>query len=147
VRAGCPRVASFYFFCQCVLVSLSLSLSLPLSPSLSPFVLFIADTANPARLAMSTRPEIIMPCRCYSCNKPVGHLWDKWQQYMQQGGADAAAVLDVLGLRRYCCRRMILSHTDQVRKPVKGAFMRPTASDACAPRHDTGTGPRPEKRR
>ena len=71
------------------------------------------------------RPEIIMPCRCYTCGKPVGHLWEPWQDARRAAGFDAAKTLDGLGLKRYCCRRMLLSHTQQAAVRVHGSFMRP----------------------
>ena len=71
------------------------------------------------------RPEIIMPCRCYTCGKPVGHLWEPWQDARRAAGFGAAKTLDGLGLKRYCCRRMLLSHTQQAAVRVHGSFMRP----------------------
>lgn len=39
---------------------------------------------------------------------------DKYEEFRRQvrQGADPAEVLDRLGLHRYCCRRMLLSHID-----------------------------------
>jgi DNA-directed RNA polymerase subunit N len=39
---------------------------------------------------------------------------DKFEQFKRQvrDGEDPAVVLDNLGLHRYCCRRMLLSHID-----------------------------------
>jgi DNA-directed RNA polymerase subunit N len=39
---------------------------------------------------------------------------DKWEEFNQRvnAGEDAKKVLDSLGLTRYCCRRMIMSHVD-----------------------------------
>jgi len=55
----------------------------------------------------------IIPIRCFSCNKVIAHLWEVWQKYLDDDVAPADA-LDRLGLVRYCCRRMILTHVDLI---------------------------------
>ena len=54
---------------------------------------------------------MIVPVRCFSCGKVVG---DKWEDYNRrvEAGENASDVLDDLGVTRYCCRRMLLSHTE-----------------------------------
>jgi DNA-directed RNA polymerase subunit N len=39
---------------------------------------------------------------------------DKWEEFAQRikAGEDTKKVLDSLGLTRYCCRRMLLSHVE-----------------------------------
>jgi len=39
---------------------------------------------------------------------------DKWEDFVRRvrAGEDAGMVLDSLGLKRYCCRRMLLSHIE-----------------------------------
>jgi DNA-directed RNA polymerase subunit N len=39
---------------------------------------------------------------------------DKWEEFTQRvnAGEDSKKVLDSLGITRYCCRRMIMSHVD-----------------------------------
>ena len=61
---------------------------------------------------------MIIPVRCFTCGKVVG---DKWEQYLSlllsaQSNAEA---LDSLGLRRYCCRRMLLTHVDLIEQLLK----------------------------
>ncbi|KDN40607.1 hypothetical protein K437DRAFT_218318, partial [Tilletiaria anomala UBC 951] len=57
----------------------------------------------------------IIPIRCFSCGKVIG---DKWDQYMMLLLADVkeGEALTQLGLRRYCCRRMVLTHVDLIEK-------------------------------
>ncbi|MDH4221401.1 MAG: DNA-directed RNA polymerase subunit N [Candidatus Bathyarchaeota archaeon] len=52
-----------------------------------------------------------MPLRCFTCGKLVG---DKWEDFTRRvkAGEDAKKVLDSLGVTRYCCRRMLLSHVE-----------------------------------
>ena len=54
---------------------------------------------------------MIIPVRCFTCGKLIS---DKWEEFTSRvkAGEDAKKVLDSLGLTRYCCRRMILSHID-----------------------------------
>jgi len=52
---------------------------------------------------------MVVPVRCFSCGKVIG---DKWQEFINRlrEGEAAGDVLDSLGIERYCCRRMMLSH-------------------------------------
>jgi DNA-directed RNA polymerase subunit N len=54
---------------------------------------------------------LMVPVRCFTCGNVIGHTWDQFQERTARGEAPGA-VLDALGLRRYCCRRMILTHVD-----------------------------------
>ena len=55
----------------------------------------------------------MIPVRCFSCNALIG---DKYYKFIElvKGGMDPGKALDELGVKRYCCRRMILSHADVV---------------------------------
>jgi len=81
---------------------------------------------------------MIIPVRCFTCNKVVGHLWEKYQEKIQQNYLEQdiknhrrnrfvsmetlenktfeGKVLDEMGLKKYCCRRMLLSHVDLCEK-------------------------------
>ena len=52
---------------------------------------------------------MIIPVRCFTCGKPIGHLWEEYEKRVKDGEG-AGKVLDELGLERYCCRRMLLTH-------------------------------------
>ncbi|KAI1334371.1 8 kDa subunit-domain-containing protein [Xylariaceae sp. FL0016] len=64
---------------------------------------------------------MIIPIRCFSCGKVTGDLWERYlkliavpadgSQAMEDGNA-----MDQLGLKRYCCRRMIMTHVDLIEK-------------------------------
>jgi len=54
---------------------------------------------------------MIIPIRCFSCGKPVGHLWEEYQDAIKNG-ADPKKTMDKLGLDRYCCRALFLGHVD-----------------------------------
>lgn len=61
---------------------------------------------------------MIIPVRCFTCGKVIA---DKWEQFKSEvsKGENPAAVLDSLGVKRYCCRRMFLSHVDLVEEALK----------------------------
>jgi DNA-directed RNA polymerase subunit N (RpoN/RPB10) len=54
---------------------------------------------------------VIIPVRCFSCNKPLAHLWEEFTERVAKG-EDRKEVMDKLGLERYCCRALFLGHVD-----------------------------------
>jgi len=54
---------------------------------------------------------LIIPVRCFTCGKLIG---DKWEDFTARvkAGENPGEVLDTLGVKRYCCRRMLLSHAE-----------------------------------
>jgi DNA-directed RNA polymerase subunit N len=53
---------------------------------------------------------MIMPIRCFTCGKVLGSIFEEYKKRVYQKGEDPEKVLDDLGVKRYCCRRMLLSH-------------------------------------
>jgi len=41
-------------------------------------------------------------------------IGDKWEEFARRvkAGEDSGKVLDSMGMTRYCCRRMLLSHVE-----------------------------------
>lgn len=64
---------------------------------------------------------MIIPIRCFSCGKPVAHLWEEYQEKVAKGDKPKK-VLDQLGLERYCCRGVFLGHVDLI--DTAGEFKR-----------------------
>jgi len=56
---------------------------------------------------------VIIPVRCFTCGKPIGHLYEEFKRRIDEG-EDPKKVLDELSVKRYCCRRMLLSHVDLI---------------------------------
>jgi len=72
---------------------------------------------------------MIIPVRCFTCGKVLA---DKWNYYCKEvekkqdqdsvlnvnsktmQKTTEGKVLDTLGLKRYCCRRMMISHVDLI---------------------------------
>ncbi|MFB6174196.1 MAG: DNA-directed RNA polymerase subunit N [Halobacteriales archaeon] len=59
---------------------------------------------------------MMIPVRCFTCGRVIGEYWDEYRRRAApyEGDEDPAEVLDDLGIDRYCCRRMFVSHTDLV---------------------------------
>ena len=77
---------------------------------------------------------MIIPIRCFTCNKVIAHLWEEYLNKIQMAYLDEniannrknrfvsvedlekktieGKILDDMGLNKYCCRRMMLSHVD-----------------------------------
>ena len=51
---------------------------------------------------------MLVPIRCFTCGGLVG---DKYEEFAnnKDGDESPSKVLDDLGLKRYCCRRTVLS--------------------------------------
>ena len=56
---------------------------------------------------------MIIPVRCFSCGKPIGHLWEEFKKRTAEG-EKPKKVLDELGLKKYCCRAVFLGQTDLI---------------------------------
>ncbi len=59
---------------------------------------------------------VLIPVRCYSCGKVTGNKWERYQYMINEEGKSSGEALDILGLKRYCCRRVLLSHIDLIDK-------------------------------
>ena len=67
---------------------------------------------------------LIIPVRCFTCGKIIGDVYkDYKKRYLDYKKAIDAGekpkempkdILDDLGVERYCCRRMILTHVDLI---------------------------------
>ncbi len=60
---------------------------------------------------------VLIPVRCPTCGAVIG---DKWEQFAERvkRGEDPKEVLDSLGVRRYCCRRVFISHVNLIEEMV-----------------------------
>jgi len=54
----------------------------------------------------------MVPVRCFTCGKVISSVWDEYKKRIET--EDAGKVLDDLGIERYCCRRMLLTHVELV---------------------------------
>jgi DNA-directed RNA polymerase subunit N (RpoN/RPB10) len=57
---------------------------------------------------------MIIPVRCFSCGKPIAHLYDEYKERVEEGET-RKEVMEDLGLERSCCRSMFLGHVDLIK--------------------------------
>jgi DNA-directed RNA polymerase subunit N len=56
---------------------------------------------------------MMIPIRCFTCGTLVGDKFASFQARVK-AGEEPGKVLDDLGLKRYCCRRMLISSVDVI---------------------------------
>ena len=61
---------------------------------------------------------MIIPVRCFTCGKVIGNKWQRYLELLNEKKPMEEIFKD-LGLNRYCCRRMIISHVDLIEKLLK----------------------------
>lgn len=61
---------------------------------------------------------MMVPIRCFSCGKPLAHLWETYDERVK-AGEERKKVMDDLGLERYCCRATFLGHIDLIDQIAK----------------------------
>ncbi|CAD5179224.1 unnamed protein product, partial [Musa acuminata subsp. malaccensis] len=74
-----------------------------------------AAASQQAREREREGEEMIIPVRCFTCGKVIGNKWDTYLDLLQADYTEGDA-LDALGLVRYCCRRMLMTHVDLIEK-------------------------------
>ncbi len=57
---------------------------------------------------------MMIPVRCFSCGQVVADKWDEYDRRVNKSGEDGKKVLEELGVKRYCCRRMLTGHADLI---------------------------------
>jgi len=62
--------------------------------------------------------SIIIPVRCFTCGSLIGDKWEDFARRVKRG-EDSGRVLDSLEVKRYCCRRMLLSPVEIIDEILK----------------------------
>lgn len=57
---------------------------------------------------------MICPVRCFSCGQVVADKYDEYIRLITQEKKTFEEALDILGINKYCCRRMLLSHVEVI---------------------------------
>ncbi|MFW9783660.1 MAG: DNA-directed RNA polymerase subunit N [Candidatus Heimdallarchaeota archaeon] len=61
---------------------------------------------------------MIIPVRCFSCGKLIAHTYEPYLKYIEKGESSEKAFKE-LGIERWCCKRMIVSHVDLIDELLK----------------------------
>ncbi|MEM1634314.1 MAG: DNA-directed RNA polymerase subunit N [Nanopusillaceae archaeon] len=61
---------------------------------------------------------MIFPIRCFSCGKPIGHLWFKYKELLKSGKSPREA-FEELQIEKMCCRQVFLGHVDLIETITK----------------------------
>lgn len=60
---------------------------------------------------------MLIPVRCFTCGSLIGDKFDDYQDKIKAGD-DPVKVLDLLGIERYCCRRMLLTTVETIQQVI-----------------------------
>ena len=60
----------------------------------------------------------MVPVRCFTCGAVIADKWEEFDR-RRKNGEDMGKILDDLGVERYCCRRMLISHVDIIDELLK----------------------------
>ena len=53
----------------------------------------------------------MIPVRCFTCGKVISTVYEEYKRH-RDANEDPKKILDDLGMDRYCCRRMLLTHKE-----------------------------------
>jgi DNA-directed RNA polymerase subunit N (RpoN/RPB10) len=56
---------------------------------------------------------MLIPVRCYTCGKVLGDKWEHYKDIIEKGESQPKA-FEIIGLKRYCCKRVLLGHVDLI---------------------------------
>ena len=78
---------------------------------------YIINNSNRIKSLFKIKTNIymIIPVRCFTCGKIIGDLWAEYKKRIESG-EDSEKVLDSLGLDRYCCRTVFVTHIDMMKE-------------------------------
>ena len=56
---------------------------------------------------------MMIPVRCFTCGALIGDKFNAFQARVKNG-EEPSKVFDEIGVKRYCCRRMLISSVDVI---------------------------------
>ena len=62
---------------------------------------------------------MLIPIRCFTCGNVIGHLFKEWDERSKKGEETPEQILDSLGLTRFCCRRMLITHVELLDETIR----------------------------
>ncbi|OTF69428.1 RNA polymerase-like protein [Euroglyphus maynei] len=72
---------------------------------------------------------MLFPVRCWTCGKIIGHLWDEFNERLRMAKISndnlengLESLFQRMGLKRFCCHTMFLSHYETYEEAIKMGF-------------------------
>jgi DNA-directed RNA polymerase subunit N len=63
---------------------------------------------------------MMFPVRCFTCGAVIADKYEDYKKKTSNGkSVNIEKTLDDLGVKRYCCRRMFISHQDTTKEIVR----------------------------
>jgi len=62
---------------------------------------------------------VLIPIRCFTCGNVIGQLFKDWHERLEKGEEEPKQILDSFGLKRICCRRMLITHVELLDETIK----------------------------
>jgi len=60
---------------------------------------------------------MLVPVRCFTCGNPIADKFEEYQTKIKSG-EEPTKILSSLGIKRYCCRRMLLTSVETIQQVV-----------------------------
>ncbi|HWP78494.1 MAG TPA: DNA-directed RNA polymerase subunit N [Candidatus Nitrosotenuis sp.] len=60
---------------------------------------------------------MLIPVRCFTCGNLIADRYEEYQNRIK-AGEEPSKVLDSLGLKRYCCRRMMMTSVETMQQII-----------------------------
>ncbi|MGI0141255.1 MAG: DNA-directed RNA polymerase subunit N [Candidatus Micrarchaeales archaeon] len=57
---------------------------------------------------------MMIPIRCFSCGQVIADKWEEYDRRVNKNHEDSGKVLEDMKIKRYCCRRMLISNVDLI---------------------------------
>lgn len=79
---------------------------------------------------------MLFPISCYTCHAPIGHLWPIYREE-HAAGKDVKALLQSLGIDRFCCRKHFITYDERL---VDTVVTKSMDEEETTPGVETGSG-------
>lgn len=60
---------------------------------------------------------MLVPVRCFTCGNLIADKMEAYKKALKDG-EEAGDAMDALGIKRYCCRRMLLTTVETIHQIV-----------------------------
>ncbi|MEO9309822.1 MAG: DNA-directed RNA polymerase subunit N [Nitrososphaera sp.] len=60
---------------------------------------------------------MLVPVRCFTCGNLIADRYEEYQNRIKSG-EEPSKVLDSLGMKRYCCRRMMMTSVETIQQII-----------------------------